>query len=305
MPRSHALLHAISLSGLLIIQDTRTPSQHPGTISPQDRLAGAVTSYVVQPGDSLTLLAARHGLYVDTLARQNGLRPNARLVSGRLLRIDNRHILPDAGDASIIINIPQRMLFWRHQDGMVRGYPVAIGRPDWPTPVGVFTIASKVKDPTWHVPPSIQEEIRQSGRVPPFSVPPGPSNPLGDRWVGTTLANIGIHGTNAPLTIFGATTHGCVRLHSDDIRELFDEVALDTAGEIVYQPVLITESAGQIFVEAHPDVYRHVTNPLEAIRRIAVRDGFDELVDWSSAEHAIEDQAGVACDVTKVESGRH
>jgi LysM repeat protein len=44
-------------------------------------------SYVVQPGDSLTAIAARAGLSVASLAAANGLDPNGVLVSGTALRL--------------------------------------------------------------------------------------------------------------------------------------------------------------------------------------------------------------------------
>jgi LysM repeat protein len=44
-------------------------------------------SYVVQPGDTLTAIAARAGMTVSQLAADNGLDPNAPLLSGAVLRL--------------------------------------------------------------------------------------------------------------------------------------------------------------------------------------------------------------------------
>src|SRR5439155_23423250 len=44
-------------------------------------------SYVVQPGDTLTGIAARAGLSTQSLAAANGLDPNGVLVSGTALRL--------------------------------------------------------------------------------------------------------------------------------------------------------------------------------------------------------------------------
>jgi N-acetylmuramoyl-L-alanine amidase len=44
-------------------------------------------SYVVQPGDTLSAIAARAGMSVDQLAALNGLNPNAYLISGTALRL--------------------------------------------------------------------------------------------------------------------------------------------------------------------------------------------------------------------------
>ncbi|HEX2457370.1 MAG TPA: L,D-transpeptidase, partial [Vicinamibacterales bacterium] len=43
----------------------------------------------------------------------------------------------------LVINIPQRMLFHADQQGEYSAYPVAVGRPDWPTPFGAFTIVRR------------------------------------------------------------------------------------------------------------------------------------------------------------------
>jgi len=44
-------------------------------------------SYVVQPGDTLTAIAARAGMTVDELAALNGLDPNNLLISGTAIRV--------------------------------------------------------------------------------------------------------------------------------------------------------------------------------------------------------------------------
>jgi len=48
---------------------------------------GAPLRYRVQPGDSLTAIAARYGTTVDRLARLNGLAPNGVLLAGSVLKL--------------------------------------------------------------------------------------------------------------------------------------------------------------------------------------------------------------------------
>lgn len=63
-----------------------------------------------------------------------------------------------------------------------------------------------------------------------------------------------MHATNAPLTIYGIRTHGCIRLHPDDARELFDQGKPGQAGEVIYEPMLLARvDDGRIFLEVHPD----------------------------------------------------
>jgi L,D-transpeptidase ErfK/SrfK len=52
----------------------------------------------------------------------------------------------------------------------------------------------------------------------------GANNPLGKYWLGLSLSGYGIHGTLAPASIYRFQSHGCIRLHPDDIAQLFSQV---------------------------------------------------------------------------------
>jgi L,D-transpeptidase ErfK/SrfK len=70
-------------------------------------------------------------------------------------------------------------------------------------------------------------------------VPPGPDNPLGQYRLGLNLAGYGIHGTLAPTSIDRFRSHGCIRLHPDDIADLFGRVPIGTPGHITYTPLIL------------------------------------------------------------------
>jgi L,D-transpeptidase ErfK/SrfK len=143
------------------------------------QLSGGTFLHTVEPGESLTTIGARFGVDVRVLAAANGLKTDARVQQGQSLQIDNRHIVPDSGGAEIVINIPQRMLFHFNAGEASCSFPVAAGKPSWRTPVGEFEVILMEEDPTWDVPPSIQEEMRRSGKPVLTHVPPSPENPLG------------------------------------------------------------------------------------------------------------------------------
>jgi L,D-transpeptidase ErfK/SrfK len=209
--------------------------------------------------------------------------------------LDNRHIVPAAPGVSIVINIPQRMLFHVEAETAPVGYPIAVGRRNWPTPVGPFEIVAKEEHPTWDVPPSIQEEMRRSGQRVLTRVPPGPSNPLGEYWFGLSLPGIGIHGTPAFTSIYRPATHGCIRVHPDDIAELFPKVAVGTTGLIVYEPMLIAVVDGTLFLEAHPDVYgRAPGDAVSALRRHLDSGAVEGRVDWAMARGVLDRRDGIA-----------
>ena len=282
-------------------QEVQTASAAPLTVQREpDRLAGGVTDLVVGPRDTLRTIGARFGLDVATLARENGMPVDGRLAAGQVLRIDNRHIVPTATDSvELVVNVPQRMLFYRGADSSTLGYPIAVGRPSWPTPTGAFAVMVLERHPTWEVPRSILEESRRAGRIQAPVVPPGPNNPLGDFWIGLSLAGIGIHATNAPTSIFRTASHGCIRVHPDDIAQLFNRVQVGTSGRIIYEPVLLAVVGEDVYLEVHRDVYRRsVAKPQNAARTLAAAAGLSELIDWTAADAVSAAADGIARIVT-------
>lgn len=263
-------------------------------------IAGEQIEYTVARGETLGSIGARVGVDVATIASMNRLPSAAKVTAGQVLHIDNRHIVPEVADASVMINIPQRMLFLLDGSGSVEEFPVALGRPTWPTPTGPFSILTKEIDPTWDVPVSIQREMEQEGKEPLAKIAPGPDNPLGDRWFGLSLPGVGIHGTNAPASIYHHQTHGCIRLHPDDVRTIFDRVPIGARGRIIYQPVLLAVTDGRVYVESHRDVYRRVSRPFDRLRATAAQLQLIDAIDWTLAAAVIRENAGIARDVSAV-----
>ncbi|MGD9539118.1 MAG: L,D-transpeptidase family protein [Alphaproteobacteria bacterium] len=283
--------------GLLLLLLVVSPAPE-AAAAERGPLVGGRFEYTVAPGDFLIKIGARFGVDYRTIARESGIEVDATLHPGQKLTIDNRHIVPDGYGDGLILNLPQRMLYLIANGTVEAAYPVAVGRPDWPTPTGGFTVAAKEIDKTWIVPPSIQEEMRCTGRPVLTEVPPGPDNPLGRYWLGLSIPALGIHGTNAPASIYGFRSHGCIRLHPDDIAALFPHVALGTRGELVYRPLLIAAAGGRVFLEAHRDVYNKGGVSLDAARRLATERGLAERIDWALAETVIAREEGIARDVT-------
>ncbi|MGE0444413.1 MAG: L,D-transpeptidase family protein [Vicinamibacterales bacterium] len=261
-------------------------------------LVGSAFEYTVQAGDSLRRLAARFGVPVQTLATMNGRGVRDVLHPGDRLVVDNRHIVPGDPAVPLLLNIPQRLLYLR-SGTEVRVYPMAVGTSGWPTPAGAFHIVDKEERPTWDVPVSIQEEMRQQGRPVLTRVAPGPENPLGAYFIRLSFSGIGIHGTNAPASIYQFATHGCVRLSPADIADLYPRVEIDMRGLAIYEPVLMTVSDGRIWLEVHPDVYRRAPAALKTVTAIASALGVRERMDWTLAADAVRRPAGIAVDVTR------
>jgi L,D-transpeptidase ErfK/SrfK len=124
---------------------------------------------------------------------------------------------------------------------------------------------------------------------------PRPDNPLGQYWLGLSRSGIGIHGTPQTSSLFGFVSHGCIRMHPEDIEAVFEDVEVGTPVEIVYEPVLLGRGEdGGLVLEVHPDAYRRGGDPLAEIRRQADALGASALVDWDAVRDALRDRAGTA-----------
>jgi len=118
----------------------------------------------------------------------------------------------------IVISIPDRKLVLLQNGTVKRVYPVAVGKPTTPSPVGQFTIIRRISDPTY----------AHGGKV----VAPGPKNPVGSRWMGLSTKGYGIHGTNEPGSIGKAASHGCIRMGKANLEELYELVEVGDTVEI-------------------------------------------------------------------------
>jgi len=270
-----------------------------GESSDTGRLSGGTIVHTVIRGDSLARIGSTFGVDAATLAAENHLDPRTQLAIGQQIRIDNRHIVPDEVSAGgLVINIPQRMLFLA-DEGHLEASPVAVGRPDWPTPAGPFTVITKQQDPTWHVPASILRESARRGRTQPPVVPPGPGNPLGAFWIGLSVSGIGIHGTTAPVSIYNPATHGCIRLGGADIRRLFTLVTVGVQGRLIYEPILLVEVDGEVYVEVHKDIYGRLNvAPMQVLRTLAADAALADRIDWTAVDAVVAAHQGVARVVT-------
>ena len=128
---------------------------------------------------------------------------------------------------TIIINTNERFLYLVQGDGKARRYGVGVGKPgfDW---AGAHKVTLKRVWPDWRPPAEMIAREKKKGRHLPVHMAGGPSNPLGARalYLGSTLYRI--HGTNAPWTIGGAVSSGCIRMRNEDVIDLYERVPVGT-----------------------------------------------------------------------------
>jgi L,D-transpeptidase ErfK/SrfK len=127
---------------------------------------------------------------------------------------------------------------------------------DWRTPLGSTRVIQKQKDPTWFPPESVRKEHAEAGDPLPVKVGPGPDNPLGAYAMRLAAGNgtYLIHGTNNPIAVGLAVTHGCIRMYPDDVAALFPLIPVGTTVRLINEPVKVAWVDSELMLEAHPPV---------------------------------------------------
>jgi lipoprotein-anchoring transpeptidase ErfK/SrfK len=115
-----------------------------------------------------------------------------------------------ARSRQIVISIADRQLAVLDNGQLLKIYPIAVGAHSTPSPDGDFVIINHAKDPTY--------------RHADMEIAPGKGNPLGSRWMGLSMKGYGIHGTNVQSSVGKAASHGCFRMRTRDVEELYSLV---------------------------------------------------------------------------------
>ncbi|MBA4372919.1 MAG: hypothetical protein C0402_08650 [Thermodesulfovibrio sp.] len=274
-------------------------------LSQASLLVGGDSVYTVKKGDTIELIGARLGVSSRQLAQENNLDPKKPLKQGTSLKVNTRRIVPLVVENGIVINIPDRTLYYFRAGQVDTMFPVALGMvprkdADWTTPQGKFTVLRKEKNPSWYVPKSIQAEMEAEGKEVETVVPPGPTNPLGRYAIKTSIAGILIHETIKPQSVYHFRSHGCVRVMPEHMEKFFERVEVNTQGELVYLPVKVALSPeGRVFLEAHGDFYKKIKDLKAAARKEIEARGLLDSVDWEKVEKVLKDRDGVPRDITK------
>jgi L,D-transpeptidase ErfK/SrfK len=240
----------------------RIPTPQPGKV-PQQSVIGEMTTHRIRPGETLLDVARYYDLGLNEIADAN---PGVDLWApkvGSTVTVPTQWVLPCCMYQGMVLNVPEMRLYYYQKDPddpgttIVRTYPVGLGRDDRRTPRGTFTVYGKTVNPTWVIPERIrQDHIRETGDA-RRSIPGGAAdNPLGKYRFELSLEPYRIHGTNIPWGIGMLVSNGCARLYPEDVEHLFPMVPIGTKGAFIYQPVKVGVRGGNVYVEAHADLYK-------------------------------------------------
>jgi lipoprotein-anchoring transpeptidase ErfK/SrfK len=139
------------------------------------------------------------------------------------IAIPNRN--PDAGNTDVIaaalrlqVDLSERKLYVIEGGEVARSYPVAIGKPSYPTPKGTFNIRRIIWNPRW-VPPDSKWARNKKPKG-----PGEPGNPMGRVKIFFSEPDYYIHGTREVDSLGAAESHGCIRMRNSDVIALAKQV---------------------------------------------------------------------------------
>jgi lipoprotein-anchoring transpeptidase ErfK/SrfK len=140
------------------------------------------------------------------------------------VRLHLASVRPKVPDAelghTIVVRLNENRLYLYDGFRVEKSYSVATAKPGFTTPDGLWTIWDKRVDPTWYNP-----ALDTWGANLPAVIPGGPGNPMGPRAIYIDAPGlIRIHGTSDDASIGRYASHGCIRLHNEDVIDLFDRI---------------------------------------------------------------------------------
>jgi L,D-transpeptidase ErfK/SrfK len=259
-----------------------------GSLIHENSVLGYARTHVVQPKETLLDIARMYGLGFNEITILYPEIDPWIPKAGVSLKMPTLWIAPPTKCEEVVINIPEMRLYrFMKKIGMVKTYPIAIGRETYETPLGIHKVIVQEKDPTWVVPPSAKDAY------PKAIYPPGPDNPLGAYWVGLSAPHVGIHGTNNPWAIGRRTSRGCIRMYPEHIKLFFNEVNAGTKVEIIYEPVKIGVRENVIYMEAHPDIYNKLPDIAQHTEELIRLKGLWGKVEWNTVYQCLKTKNGI------------
>jgi lipoprotein-anchoring transpeptidase ErfK/SrfK len=124
---------------------------------------------------------------------------------------------------TVVISTSERKLYYVLGGGKALRYAVGVGREGFQWS-GAEKISNKQEWPDWRPP---EEMLRRRPDLPRYMAG-GPGNPLGARALYLGASIYRIHGSNEPETIGRAVSSGCIRMHNDDVVDLYNRVKVGT-----------------------------------------------------------------------------
>jgi lipoprotein-anchoring transpeptidase ErfK/SrfK len=166
-------------------------------------------------------LAEKFHMSQDLLSALN---PSAKFAAGDRITVAkvSTSELPEKA-ARLEVDKSNQLLKAFSRDGrLIAVYPATAGSQEKPAPQGRLTVVGVSKNPTYRYNPDYAFKGVRSQK--PFTIKPGPNNPVGVVWIGLSSQGYGIHGTPDPSKVSKTESHGCIRLTNWDALQLASAV---------------------------------------------------------------------------------
>lgn len=182
----------------------------------------APTTYVVQPGDTLSRIAFRYQVTTDSLVQLNQISNPSLIHSGLVLNLPEGATAAIAADAipaptvtdgkQIIVVLSQQKVYAYENGALLREYLVSTGLPRTPTVQGDFSILWKVRsqlmDGEDYYLPNVE-------------------------WVSYFYQDYAIHGTYWHENFGRPMSHGCVNMRNEDAQFIYEWAPIGTSVKVI------------------------------------------------------------------------
>jgi L,D-transpeptidase ErfK/SrfK len=211
-------------------------------------------------GETLVSIGKRFDIGLNGMADANpGIDPAAALPAGAPIQIPSSFLLPPIAHQGIVINLAEMRLYYfpAKSNGIVKTYPIGIGRVGKTIPLTRTAVIRKAKNPVWIPPADIIAFNQEQGIKLPTVMRPGPDNPLGPYAIYLRIPTYLIHSTIFPDSVGRRASFGCIRMHESDIVDFFPLITAGVPVTIINMPSKIGWQGQQLFLETHVPLEEH------------------------------------------------
>jgi lipoprotein-anchoring transpeptidase ErfK/SrfK len=133
---------------------------------------------------------------------------------------------PEKADRVEVDKDRQTLKLFDQSNTLIGFYPATVGSEEKPSPSGTLKVTEIDRNPTYRYNPAYHFKGVHARK--PFTIRPGPNNPVGTVWINLSGDGYGIHGTPTPGKVSKSESHGCVRLTNWDAERVAERVSKGT-----------------------------------------------------------------------------
>jgi lipoprotein-anchoring transpeptidase ErfK/SrfK len=233
-----------------------TYSTREGTVKKKSASLSLASEAAVTQGGAIPLDSIGKSLKTDESERSD------KFTGGQIAKAS---LTPGDHRIWITVNIPAfRLTLW--QNGKeVRTYPIGIGRPSFPLPIGERKAMEIIWNPEW-IPPESgwveeSEEVIAGERIEAYD----PRNPLGKLKI-TLGGAILIHEAAQPSDIGSLVSHGCVRMLTEDLYDLAEKIVAARRLPVTKNQIELAKTSDErLAVKLDPPVWTDINYDTQVI----------------------------------------